>query len=645
MESDLLPAQFAASGTGSVTGVVPSQGDFYVGREYTLTWVAETDHTTPSTNAITTSGTFQGNYVYTGGATCDSYPADETVDGTAGEDWFVSTVRTESTTELVFTMYASVNSGAADAGFGLMTDAGTPTWSDLVTRVRFAENGTIEVRDSIGGTYNCDDGLGDTTCPPYIADAVYKFVFDVDILAGTYDLDVHDPCDGTADRLAEDRRLTSPVSSLDRYGAWESFSDTLSIVDDSSEGSWVIPGCTPDTCTPGTPPLECGTPDDGCGTPLACGDTCGGGETCYPQGTCCTIEADTTTCGTNDCGIKVNNCGENVDCDVVRGTCDSRVSGEVCNGGVCAAEPAEGGPYVHVVPADVGLSIGLGVTGPVPTVACSFPNPITSNGTTVENCIWNAGCIFIQANNVTFRNVNVNRNNYSGCHHGFWVEGADNFLFTNGKMDGNSDKAFFLYGSVTNFTVEKSEISGFQDTVFAGNPGCGSPGGGCGHGDILIDRNYIHDLDGFSYTSDPHFDVLQNGAWGPNGVWTISGNYMDANIGRYDHLSGVFFGGDGGETLLIENNYMFPWGNYGPRWYGPGVDFVMRNNVYDVIHKSLLGSDPYVVYAVFYASSDSNGTYECNRYSDGDFIEQQWVGLGGSGSLTHDISGCPSYPP
>jgi hypothetical protein len=260
----------------------------------------------------------------------------------------------------------------------------------------------------------------------------------------------------------------------------------------------------------------------------------------------------------------------------------------------------------------------------------------------------------VHADDVTFRNVDLNVSQ-SGCQigtgHGFSIADSDGFTFTNGRIDGNGDKMFFLYSGVDNVTVEKSELTGFQDIVFAGGAdGCGGPSPGCGVGDILLQYNYVHDLDGFSWTSDPHHDLLQNGAWGPNETWTVRGNYVGPTGVAHPlcKLNAPFFGGDGGETLLFENNYMFGWGFFNVRWYGrgdyPGSQFVMRYNVYDVEHKTLMPGGNCIADAVLYESADSLGTYRCNRYSDGDFIEQQYVNNQGAGTLTHDTAGCPSYP-
>jgi len=55
---------FAAAGDSdtNTTPVVPSSGDFYTGRSYTITWAAEPSYSTPAPQAITVTGTYTGNY-------------------------------------------------------------------------------------------------------------------------------------------------------------------------------------------------------------------------------------------------------------------------------------------------------------------------------------------------------------------------------------------------------------------------------------------------------------------------------------------------------------------------------------------------------------------------------------------------------
>ena len=99
----------------------------------------------------------------------------------------------------------------------------------------------------------------------------------------------------------------------------------------------VCEGCTPETCLYFG--YECGAEhNDGCGGILDCSspgctspDTCVN-SVCVPPD--CVPEDSATTCALIECGITTNNCGEEVDCDVVVGGC---VTGFECIENVCQA--------------------------------------------------------------------------------------------------------------------------------------------------------------------------------------------------------------------------------------------------------------------------------------------------------------------
>lgn len=89
-------------------------------------------------------------------------------------------------------------------------------------------------------------------------------------------------------------------------------------------------------CTPDNNPCdgrECGTVDDGCGTPVSCG-TCSGTDTCNASGLCiCT--PDPNACAGRECGSVDNGCGQQVSC----GECTSP---ETCDStGQCTCTPIQ----------------------------------------------------------------------------------------------------------------------------------------------------------------------------------------------------------------------------------------------------------------------------------------------------------------
>ena len=67
--------------------------------------------------------------------------------------------------------------------------------------------------------------------------------------------------------------------------------------------------------------------------------------------------------------------------------------------------------YGHVTPADVGVTIGVGVVGPVPTEVYTGTDTPAA-GTTIENVIIN-GRINLYNDNITLRNVIINNNTAS----------------------------------------------------------------------------------------------------------------------------------------------------------------------------------------------------------------------------------------
>ena len=97
--------------------------------------------------------------------------------------------------------------------------------------------------------------------------------------------------------------------------------------------------------------------------------------------------------------------------------------------------------------------------------------------------------------------------------------------------------------------------------------------------------------------------------------------------------------GHSNNSILMENNYFFPWGYYTLRCDGEAPACTIRNNIYDVSFKVALPAGPGPD-RVARRNSPAPMFLECNRYSDGDFIEQQYI----SGDVTHVITGCPSYP-
>ena len=291
-----------------------------------------------------------------------------------------------------------------------------------------------------------------------------------------------------------------------------------------------------------------------------------------------------------------------------------------------------------MVPADVGETIGVGVTAPVPTAPYTGPNPIMRSNTTIENVVVN-DCLDIGqegsgqvVDNVTVRNVIINCNGW----YGLYGQNVTNLTVANSKLINTTDGKNVHLLNAWGARFENNELVGGQDFFFFGGV----------VGDVYVENNYMHSLVG---SSEAHADSFQ---WWPaydNGHFYLRGNYIDAkndDIG----FTGVLFAGDEGQTVLMENNFIPLWGYYPIRWHGAGNKFTFRYNVYDQQYRTLLTTtsttpcvaNPAGVVLYEPRSEEIGGVYRCNRYEDGSFVEQQYIRA--TATLTHDITDCPTYP-
>jgi hypothetical protein len=628
-DDEPIPAspQFVATGTGNVTGVAPAQGDFYVGRDYTLNWTPEAGHTTPSPNAITAAGDYQGNYIDLGGDTCAAYTADYT----ANDGWSTTVDEGDpAAAELTFDFYARPATANQDANFVVAectapACGGTNTiadFNDAAILIGFNSSGTIDVRD---GDIYCD-APGETPCNntvPYVPGEWYHFVVNASIAAQSYTVQVETCDDGLVTVMTDAQFRTSaqPVASLGYHAAWSSQTENLDI-NLATEGAW-MPGVCSGVETCASEGYNCGSPLDECGDVVAdapCG-TCGGSDVCFPEGTCCA--PNTTVCTDPDpnyeCGVWPDGCGSTVNCDTGGETCDERVPGESCAGGQCVAGAA---PYVFVTPADVGVTIGPGVVAPVPTEVYSGPTTIEVNGTVIENVIF-ASCPWISANNVLFRNVIVN------CNDGFFgvvINGANGVTIEYSTLRGGTDKSLWLH-NVANVTFYRNDIWGGEDWVYMD----------ASLDNMRFEDNYMHHMLGGAGT---HADGFQ---WeGTTGTtFVLRGNYFSVNNSglenRITDLLNIDY--DSG-FVTFENNFIAePFGWYTLRYYNtPGG--IVRNNIFGQGFKTALPAGDSPSHALYAFPNAGSTTFECNRYEDGTFVEPQYV----NGDVTYIVSGCQSYP-
>ena len=667
MAADLLPSQFAASGTGNVTDVVPTTGDFYVGRDYTLNWTPVADHTTPSPSAITTSGTYQGNYLDLTPTGCTSKVADLS---TSGGNWVSSSVQTEANALLTFEAYVR----AASLDTIIAISSGTPitAFDDNAMLVRWNSSGTFDVYDGSIGNYRADATVTADL------DVWHKITITADIQAGTYSVDVG-TCDETPVDLIEDvtpatfRSGASTPGSQYYYNMW-SVSGTAEL-----EGAVWTPGaCTPDVCNGA--PFECGTPDDGCGTPLACGDTCTGGDVCFPEGTCCTPLTQTFVCETNpepdyECGDWPDDCGGTVNCDTGGQTCDQRNAGDVCSNGTCVTPGTGvfGDPYVYATLADFGVTIGPGVVAPYPTEvwtgACNVTiasmdaavvaGQATGAGTSgdpyvVENKIINCDTMNIDTNYLTIRNSVVNCDNNECIRMGKNTRQLKNFTLEYSHIDflgeGKIVNAFEPQDpedpndDFTNNTFQYNHISGGEDWFFLE----GNWDGG------LWQYNVIGPIG--TQSASAHADGYQ--LCRIRGHIIIRGNQFltESPAGKTallnlacGPLTATFESNEvpiyGATTLWCDDNDQ--QGSMDVRYniYTPAWEAGIGNRC---TNSSCFGGTPDACCGYPFSAANwshqpqaDRSVAECNRYqSDGSFVEDQWFTR-----LTHNTTGCPAYTP
>ena len=311
-----------------------------------------------------------------------------------------------------------------------------------------------------------------------------------------------------------------------------------------------------------------------------------------------------------------------------------------------------GVPYVHVTPADVGVSIGPGVIATYPTITYSGSCKITKPGTTIEDRIINCSSLNIQANDVTIRNSVLNLTG-PGWGMKMGVGGgstATGFTLEYSHLNYQNDgKVIIAYngsgnGDYRNMTVRNNNIEGGHDFFYIEGRFDG----------FLVENNVMGPL-GCADGSDPHADGFQMGELAPiSGKMTIRGNYFDPK--KLCTKAAILFstGSDSTNTtdILFENNRLTTWGA-NTIWCANSDSCTVRYNVYDSVWEAQAGNRcgggeciggggpaccGYPSRAVNFGSGTS-GSYSCNRYeSDGGFIEQHYVS-----GVTHSTSGCPSY--
>jgi pectate lyase len=329
------------------------------------------------------------------------------------------------------------------------------------------------------------------------------------------------------------------------------------------------------------------------------------------------------------CGTPQDGWGGTLSC----GVCGD---GEMCSSGTCIdaspppPPPPTGTPYGHVVPSDVGVTVGVGVVAPVPTAPYTGPQTITTPGTVIENVVFPVDmCPRIEADNVTLRNVIMK----GACFYGTSIghspatdEYINNVTIEYSKLEVTGGGKVVRINHANNVTVRNNEILGGQDFFWMD---FGS--------DWWIENNYMHSMTG---DSGSHADGFQWGGANRGGDVYIRGNWVEKGNDETTGNDLVFLTGI--QTLHIENNYFTPWGWRTLRCTGiAGASCLIKNNIYAQVFKDTYFPEGSGRDAVLFTSDTAPvSTFECNRYEDGTFITQDRV----NGDVTHVITGCPSYP-
>lgn len=234
-------------------------------------------------------------------------------------------------------------------------------------------------------------------------------------------------------------------------------------------------------------------------------------------------------------------------------------------------------PADYVTPDDVGVTIGVGVIGPAPTTVVGSQR-ITNDGTLLENVIVD-GCVTVEADNVTIRNVVINCGGY------YPIKAGESTLRTglsihHSRINGLIDAKLFLFNNITDVRIADNELLGGDDTVFAD----GNLDG------FVFTRNYRHDPLG---DESSHLDGFQLGEFGvTTGKMEISYNYFDEipdNIGVTDLVFATNFAE---VEIAVTGNYIAEHGWYTLRAYHQATLDVRNNTIEAGVNRVALLDSP-----------------------------------------------------
>lgn len=267
-------------------------------------------------------------------------------------------------------------------------------------------------------------------------------------------------------------------------------------------------------------------------------------------------------------------------------------------------------PQEYVTPADVGVTIGVGVIAPSPTAHVGAQK-LATDGALLENVIVD-GCVTVEADNVTIRNVIIN------CA-GYYPIKANESTVRSGlnihhsQINGLIDTKLFLLNNITDVTIADNDLVGGDDTVFADGELDG----------FVFTRNYRHDPLG---DSSSHLDGFQLGEFGvTTGNFEISHNYFDEipdGIGVTDLIFATNFSE---MHIDVIGNYISAHGWYTLRAYNLAELTVIDNTIEAGVNRAALLNSP------------GPHHFACNFFTDGAPVVATDIAGGDGPGVTYGV--------
>jgi len=266
----------------------------------------------------------------------------------------------------------------------------------------------------------------------------------------------------------------------------------------------------------------------------------------------------------------------------------SSVSGSSVSGG------SSGDLFVS--PLSVGRSVGAGTVGPPPSEVVVGDLVLSVDGMVLADRVVD-GCLVVDAQNVTVRNVVVRCDGF----HGVSVGAVDGFRIENSTVDclGRPAKGIYFHGA-SGFVVDRVEITGCDDQFFIDG----------GLGVSSITNSVFHNQ---SPGAGAHTDGMQIGEFEvTTGNLTVAYNWWEYNRAGCCANAVLFATKKSALTVDVRGNFLD--GDFGTH--------VLRCVAASVcnIEGNTLGGVPS---GRFFHSTGNSGVARCNRYRDGQLIPDQ----------------------